>query len=156
MLSFKVVPIREGVAQTVRRERRDEWGNADLQPTVADAKPGYPCRVCLEDAELGEPVLLFSHSPFAGPRPYRNVGPVFIHAKACRPYSPDGGVPRQLRTRLLALRSYDGADRMVAADVVEGREIEPAIERMFQERGAQYIHVHNAPVGCFFCRIERG
>ncbi|MGQ0507194.1 MAG: DUF1203 domain-containing protein [Myxococcaceae bacterium] len=27
-------------------------------------KPGYPCRVCLQDAEPGQTLLLFSYSPF--------------------------------------------------------------------------------------------
>ena len=63
-------------------------------------------------------------SPFTAPRPYRNVGPIFIHANACKPYAHESVVPLQLRLRLLSLRSYDGAEQMVAADVVEGRDIE--------------------------------
>lgn len=32
---------------------------------IADKGPGYPCRVCLSDAAVGEKLLLASHRPFA-------------------------------------------------------------------------------------------
>lgn len=52
------------------------------QRDVADASPGYPCRACLCDAEVGEELLLVSHDPFAGPSPYRCASPIFLHAGA--------------------------------------------------------------------------
>src|SRR4051812_22487384 len=59
---FKIVPFPEATAAAVRQLRSDDWGNTDLTPKTANEKPGYPCRVCLQDAEPGEQVLLFSYS----------------------------------------------------------------------------------------------
>jgi len=156
MKSFEIMPLPEAIAEKVRRLRSDDYGNTDLGVTVADKSPGYPCRVCLQDAAPGESLLLFSYSPFNGPRPYRNVGPIFIHANDCVPYSDRRAVPLQLRRRLLALRSYDEGDRMVGCDVVEGSDVEALVERLFEDRRAQYIHAHNARAGCYACLIERG
>jgi hypothetical protein len=155
MSSFEVVPLPEAVADRVRRLRSDDHGNTEIEVTVADKKPGYPCRVCLEDAEPGEPMLLFSYSPFNRPRPYRNVGPIFIHGERCSPYRDIKRVPTQLRNRLLALRAYDESDSMLGAHVVDGNEVEVVIQRLFEDPRAKYIHVHNARPGCFACQIER-
>jgi hypothetical protein len=155
MNSFEVVPFPEAVADRVRRLRSDDYGNREIDVTVADRNPGFPCRVCLEDAEPGEPMLLFSYSPFNRPRPYRNVGPIFIHGERCSPYRDTRTVPKQLRHRLLALRAYDESDRMLGSDVVDGSEIETLIQRLFEDPRAKYIHVHNARAGCFACQIEK-
>ena len=156
MSAFQIVPLPPSLAQSVREARSDGHGNTALGLTAADAKPGYPCRVCLEDAEVGESVLLFSHSPFAGPRPYRSVGPVFIHARGCAPYSRPSELPRQLRQRPLSLRAFDAEDRMVDAELVAGEEAEAAIGRLFSHGRTRYIHAHFARPGCFAALVERG
>ncbi len=46
-----------------------------MRRMIADAKPGFPCRVSLEDAEPGERILLVNfehqpaHSPYRANRP---------------------------------------------------------------------------------------
>ena len=44
---------------------------------------------------------------------------------------------------------------MVDADVVEGREAEPVIERLFADPAVAYIHAHYARPGCYAARIDR-
>jgi hypothetical protein len=100
-------------------------------------------------------MLLFSYSPFNRPRPYRNVGPIFIHGNWCSPYRDTKAAPSQLRHRLLALRAYDESDRMLGSDVVDGSEVEVLIQRLFEDPRAKYIHVHYARAGCFACQIKR-
>ena len=36
----------------------DLFGTLAIERVIADGKPGYPCRVSLQDAEIGEKVLL--------------------------------------------------------------------------------------------------
>jgi hypothetical protein len=123
------------------------------QMVTADAKPGFPCRVSLEDAEPGERLLLlpFEHQPAHSP--YRASGPVFIREGAV-PF--DGtGVPPVLRGRLLSLRAYDKAGLMVDADVIEGSAVETLLGRLFARPDTDQIHVHYARRGCFACRVER-
>lgn len=122
---------------------------------VADKKPGFPCRVSLQDAEPGERVLLvnFEHQPAHSP--YRSNGPIFVREAAAVSYD-DTAVPPVLRTRLLSLRAYDADGMMTDADVVEGGAVEEALARLFANAAAAYVHIHNAKRGCFACRVERG
>ncbi|HEY2070882.1 MAG TPA: DUF1203 domain-containing protein [Rhizomicrobium sp.] len=121
---------------------------------IADEKPGFPCRVSLADAELGERVLLlnFEHQPARSP--YRATGPIFVREAALEPY--DGAeVPPALRPRLLSLRAYDEAGMMVDADVAEGSQIEGLLERLFARIDTAYVHVHYARRGCYAALVER-
>ena len=122
---------------------------------VVDEKPGFPCRITLEDAEPGERVLLvaFPHQPAHSP--YKSSGPIFVRENAREGYDRVGEVPPVLRDRLLSVRAYDEAGMMVDAEIVEGRDIEPLLERYFDAKATAYVHVHNARRGCFACRVER-
>ena len=155
MSAFRIVPISEAVAEGIRKTRNDGHGNSGIPPTVADEPRGYPCRLCLEDAKVGEEVLLFSYSPFDRAVPYRNLGPIFVHAYACAPYTREESVPELMRSRLLALRGYDADGRMVECDLTEGAALESMVSRFFANPETAVIHAHNARAGCFVCRIER-
>lgn len=126
-----------------------------MRRMIANAKPGFPCRVSLQDAEPGERVLLVNVAHLQAPHsPYASTGPVFVREAAAAAY--DGReVPPVLRPRLLSLRAYDAADMMVDADVVEGAAVEPVLERLFARDDVVHIHVHNAKRGCFACAVER-
>ncbi|MBI3675545.1 MAG: DUF1203 domain-containing protein [Proteobacteria bacterium] len=121
---------------------------------VADEKPGFPCRVTLEDAEPGERVLLLPYRHQPAHSPYRASGPIFVRERAGEAF--DGtDVPEVLRSRLLSLRAYDGQDLIVEADVAEGTAIKPALERLFARADTDYVHVHYARRGCYACRVDR-
>jgi hypothetical protein len=122
---------------------------------VADAKPGFPCRVSLVDAEPGERVLLLPFTHLDADSPYRASGPIFVREAAATATPPVNEVPAMLRSRLLSVRAYDRAAMMVAAEVVEGRDLEAAVDRLFADPDVGELHVHNAKPGCFDCRIER-
>ena len=44
---------------------------------------------------------------------------------------------------------------MVDRELVEGAQLETAIERLFAEPRAAYLHVHFAAPGCYAARVER-
>lgn len=122
---------------------------------VVDEKPGYPCRVSLVDAEVGEEVILvlFTHHDVLNA--YRGAGPVFVRRGAKMASPAAGEVPAMLRHRVLSVRSYDTDGMMIASEVVKGSEVEGAIDRLFGDERAGYLHVHNAGPGCYSCRVER-
>jgi hypothetical protein len=122
---------------------------------VADSKPGFPCRVTLEDAEPGARLILLPFEHQGAHSPYRASGPIFVREAACAPFDAVDVVPPVLRGRVLSMRGYDSADCIVDADIVDGNDIEQAIARFFACDDIRYIHVHNAKRGCFACRIER-
>lgn len=121
---------------------------------IADHKPGFPCRVSLEDAEPGEEVILLNYEHHAVDSPYRAAGPIYVRRAAPR-FSATNVVPAMFRHRLMSFRSYDASGVMVASDVREGTAFEAAVDSLFTDPSAAYVHVHNAKPGCFACRVDR-
>lgn len=123
---------------------------------IADSHPGYPCRQCLRDAQVGEELILVSHDPFDTTSPYRSASPIFLHRQACTPDGDATILPTQLTSRLLSVRGFDDAAMMLDAAVIDGVELDATVQRMFGDDAIEVLHVHNAVRGCFAARIERG
>ncbi|MDB5432753.1 MAG: hypothetical protein JWP35_3869 [Caulobacter sp.] len=123
---------------------------------TVDAKPGFPCRITLEDAEPGETVLLLNHEYQSADSPYRGRHAIYVREGGHATARITNAVPPYLAGRLISLRAFDDAGMMVDADVVEGRELEPLIARLFSNTVVAYLHVHNAKRGCYAARIDRG
>ena len=119
---------------------------------VADSSPGYPCRVSLADAEVGDELLLVSFEHHAASSPYRASGPIYIRRAAQAQLTLDR-VPDVLARRLVSVRGYDGEGLMAAADVVDGRELAAKLDQVLGRRDVAYVHVHYAKPGCFACRV---
>jgi Protein of unknown function (DUF1203) len=122
---------------------------------VADEYPGYPCRQCLQDAQIGEELILVSHDPFGTDSVYRSAGPIFLHRASCVSPPDDDSLPIQLTRRQLSVRSFDVEEMMIDAAVIEGSELDAAIKRFFGDRASHTIHVHNATRGCWAVAVQR-
>lgn len=134
----------------------DELAARSMRRVVADAKPGFPCRISLVDAEVGEQLLLLPYCHQPADSPYQASGPIFIRRNATsRADLSLSEVPPYVSGRLMSLRAYDERDWIADAEVCAGSEIEPVIERLFSNPRVRYIHLHNAKRGCFSCRVER-
>ena len=122
---------------------------------VADAKPGYPCRVSLVDAEPGETLILanFVHQPAAGP--FRASHAVYVREGAVRAEPAAGEVPALLRLRTLSLRAFDAGGAMIDARLVDGHDVEAAIDAMLALPACAEVHIHYAAPGCFAARAVR-
>lgn len=127
----------------------------NVRRMVVTEKPGFPCRVSLADAEVGESVLLLSFTHQPADSPYRSSGAIFVRETAAEASPAVNEVPAFLRHRLLSFRGYDTEGMMVRAEVSEGTALEEVVGRMFSVAETAYIHVHNAKPGCFNCRIDR-
>lgn len=123
---------------------------------TVDSNPGFPCRVSLEDAQVGESVLLLPWQHLEVNTPYRAGGPIFVRETARDHVRIRNSVPEQQRSRLLSVRAYDAEGWMLDADVVEGTLLEALIPRFFGNECVAYLHVHNARRGCYACRVDRG
>jgi hypothetical protein len=122
---------------------------------IVDEKPGYPCRVSLVDAEVGESVLLIPYAHHDVPSPYRASGPIFVRSGATTATPAVGEIPAMLEHRLLSIRAYDGDAMLVAAEVARGSELAATISGLFATSRVSYLHVHNAKPGCYNCRVLR-
>lgn len=116
---------------------------------VVDASPGYPCRQCLRDAEVGDEVVLVSYDPFDTDTPYRSASPIFLHRDDCSDRVDTAMVPDQLARRRLSVRTFDDAAMMLDGRVVDGAELAETLEELFAIPGAERVHIHNAGPGCF-------
>lgn len=122
---------------------------------VADATPGFPCRVSLEDAAIGETLILVHHEHHTADTPFRASHAIYVREGAVEARPAPDAVPALLRTRLLSLRGFDEGGMMVAADAVEGTALEPAIDAMFADPAVASIHLHYAKPGCYAARDVR-
>lgn len=122
---------------------------------VANTKPGFPCRITLEDAEPGEVLLLVPHAHQTSQTAYAAKGPIFVRERNSPQAEFKNEVPEQIKTRLISLRAYASDGMMLDADVAEGRDLEPVIERFFANPEVNYLHAHFARRGCYAALIER-
>ena len=121
---------------------------------VADAPTGFPCRISLSDADVGEELLLINYEHQPAHSPYQAKGPIFVGKHSAL---FDGkAVPPALRARMLSVRAYDKDGMMVDAGVVDGSDVEPMLEKFFARDDTSYIHIHYASRGCFAALVERG
>jgi len=120
-----------------------------------DAPFGYPCRISLEDAPVGEEVLLLPFTHQQSRSPYRASGPIFVRRGQRAAACIQGSLPPYLRRRPLSLRAYDAADDMVDADVVDGKDAATLIGHYLAREAVSYLHVHFARRGCYACRVDR-
>ena len=116
---------------------------------------GFPCRVSLEDARVGDELILlpFTHQP--ADSPYRASGPIFVRRDARQAVLAAGVVPDYVASRLISLRAYDRDDLMIDADVVDGSKVGQALDEVLRCDRVAYVHLHNAKRGCFSCRADR-
>ena len=121
----------------------------------ADKPVGFPCRISLEDAPVGEEVLLLPFTHQDGRSPYRASGPIFVRRGQLAAAEFTGELPPYLTLRPLSVRAYDAADEMIDADVVDGIRAESLIERYLANAATQYLHIHFARRGCYACLVER-
>jgi hypothetical protein len=122
---------------------------------IADSKPGFPCRISLQDAEPGEELLLLPYEHQPAVSPYRASGPIFVRAGAQQWRLRPGEIPPCVSSRQISVRAYDAQHMMVDAEVCSGDGLTREIERQFSNTMVSYIHLHNAKRGCFSCCVER-
>ncbi|HEY4921390.1 MAG TPA: DUF1203 domain-containing protein [Xanthobacteraceae bacterium] len=122
---------------------------------IADGRnPGYPCRVSLTDSRQGDELILVNYEHHRVDSPYRMRFAIYVR-KGEETFDAVDEVPEQLRSRTLAVRSYDANAMMVGWDLADGRQLIAAIEKLFAEPRAAYLHVHYAAPGCYAARVER-
>ncbi len=124
------------------------------QRVRVDQKPNAPCRISLDDAEVGESVLLLNYDHQPADTPYRQQGPIFVRETKAR-FDGSDVIPPALERRTLSLRGFDANHMMIEADLVDGAQAAQLIERFFANPEVAYIHAHYAKRGCYAARFDR-
>lgn len=126
-----------------------------IKRMIVDEKPGFPCRVSLEDAEIGEEVILVSHEFHKANSPYQSQGPIFIRKGVHKKELESNEIPIMLNHRLLSFRAYDSNGFMKDATTEKGVNTRKVIEDIFKNTNIEYIHIHNSSPGCYNCEVRR-
>ena len=95
---------------------------------TADAKPGFPCRVTLDDAKAGETLLLVNHRSHDGNNPYRATHAIFVSESATEAAVYEDEIPPALERRTLSLRAFDRSGMMTDAALNRPGEADAAIQ----------------------------
>jgi hypothetical protein len=155
MNSFQLIGLPAQAFAPLFSLSDDELAAINARRVIADGKPGYPCRVSMTDAEIGDELLLlpYEHQPAASP--YRASGPVFVRRGVAESQLPAGELPAYVTSRKISLRAYGANHEIVVAEVCEGNVLRDGIMRAFADPQVDYLHLHHAGRGCYFCRVDR-
>ncbi len=121
---------------------------------TADCKPGFPCRVSLEDAEPGETILLFNYESHKAATPYRSSYAIYVRDGENAPARFHNELPPVFQNRPIALRIFNADGMLIGADMGLNGELKAKIEAALARPGAAYLHAHNAMHGCFAAEIR--
>ncbi len=154
-MSFRITGLSPTPFRRLYGLSDNELARQRVKRYVADEKPGYPDRIELRDAEPGETLILINYLHQPAENPYRASHAIFVLEGAEAAYDRINEIPEAMRSRQISLRAFDAADLMVDADIVDGRETEYVIERLFSDRRVSYLHAHYAKRGCYAARIDR-
>ncbi len=119
--------------------------------------PGYPCRHCLHDIDVGEELLVLAYRPFPELQPYAETGPIFLHKRPCKRYEASEILPPILSSPDYIVRGYGTDDRIVygTGAVTPTERIEDRAADLFARTDVAYLHVRSARNNCYQCRIDR-
>ena len=147
---LRYVPIPHDLVDEVRRTRKDRHGH-DVEIVVANG----PCRSCLRYSDADEPFILMSYRPLPDRNPYAEVGPVFIHAAPCTPYSEQTTFPETFAHRPLVLRAYDDNGFIVTAEVAAAGDAPHVAAALLAEPNVAEVHVRHVSYTCYDFKIVR-
>ena len=154
-MSFRITGLQAEHFNHLFALSDEELRGQGVVRSIADARdPGYPCRISLTDSEPGDELLLVNYEHHAVSSPYRMRFAIYVR-KGEQTYDAINEVPEQLRIRMLAVRAFDAKSMMLGWELIQGRELEAAIVRLFANPAAAYLHVHFAAPGCYAAQVRR-
>lgn len=137
------------------------FGLADAELAARGARrvvaddDSFPCRVSLEDAAIGETLILLNHVSNDVAGPYRAAHAILVRER-CQDVEPlVGRTPPVFARRTLSLRGFDASGDLIVSRVSPPDEHDSAIRELLSNPQVHHIDAHNAGHGCFAARIER-
>ena len=101
MADFIIHPLQKKEFENLFSFSDTELKKQGIRRMTADTKPGFPCRVSLQDADIGDEVLLLPYAFHETASPYRASGPIFIRRNAATAQLNTNQIPVMLQHRLL-------------------------------------------------------
>lgn len=154
-MSFRITGLNPAPFRHLYGMSDADLSARNVRRYLVDRLPGFPDRVELRDADPGKAVLLLNYTHQPEQTPYRSSHAIFVREGAETQYDEINTIPDSLRSRLIALRAFDASHDMIAAEIVEGTQLESLIEQFFDRLETAYLHAHYAKHGCYAARIDR-
>ena len=154
-MSFQISPLNAEQFDHLYSMSPEQLTAQNIIERTASNNTGFPCRVSLENAEVGEKLLLvnFEHLPVDSP--YRSRHAVYVRRNAKTAHLESNQIPDGMLMNLFSVRGFDNDGIMLEADVCEGTQLETAINTAFANPAVEYLHLHYAKAGCYAARVDR-
>ncbi len=121
---------------------------------IASHKPGFPCRVSLRSAEIGERVLLLNYCHQPADTPFYSRHAIYVIDGAQSVDLVPGELPEvMISSPLLSVRAFDAAGMLQTAELVEGRLAANVFDALLAREDMACLHVHFAKYGCFAAKV---
>lgn len=154
-MAYQITGLSPELAKPFQDATAEELSVLGAVQMTATSNPGFPCRISLEDAEVGEQVVLFHHTSHDVDSPYRSSYAIFARTGLTAAAQFTDAVPPVFESRTLAMRAF-GKDAMLkTASLALPGDADRSIRQLFELAELAYIDVHNAAHGCFVARVER-
>ncbi len=154
-MTYRIEGLPEAEFEALSKLSDIELAERGARRVIADADRGYPCRVTLEDARLGDSLILFSYTSHDVRTPYHTTYAIYVREGADTPPPFIDRTPPVFEGRTLSLRGFAADGYIVEARLAQPGEADAAIRALFADPAIAYIHAHNAAYGCFAARIDR-
>ncbi len=149
-LILQFVPIPEGIADRARRTMKDDFGH-----TLHVRSEQAPCRSCLTIPSSPESLILLSYQPLPDRNPYAEIGPIFVHARDCKPYELLDSFPEDFAGRELILRAYNYDGEISDAMIGAPGKIPALAARLLSDPNVHEVHVRHLSYTCYDFKIVR-
>jgi hypothetical protein len=154
-MNFRILGLSPEPFRPLYGLTEEELARRGARRYVADAKPGFPDRIEMRDAEPGEALILVNYLHQSADTPYRASHAVFVREGAEQRYDACNEIPEVLARRTISLRAFDENHWMEGGELCEGRQLEAGIRKLLGRSEVAYLQAHYAVRGCYAARIER-
>ncbi len=154
-MTYQITGLSPEIARPFEGATAEKLAELGAVQMTAVSKPGFPCRISLEDAEVGEELILFHHMSHDVDSPYRNSYAIFARTGLTASAQFTDMVPPVFEGRPLGMRAFGKDGMLKTASLALPGDADCSIRQLFELDEVAYIDVHNAAHGCFVARVER-
>jgi hypothetical protein len=154
-MTYRITGLQRSQFDTLIGADDEVLAAAGAVRVTATSKPGFPCRITLEDAEQGETLILLSYMSHDVNTPYRSSYAIYVREAALEAADYVNAVPPVFKHRPLGLRGFDAAGMLKTGTLALPGEADEKIRAVFADPEIDYIHAHNAAHGCFAAKVDR-
>ncbi|MEH6442674.1 MAG: DUF1203 domain-containing protein [Oceanospirillaceae bacterium] len=154
-MNFQLTALPEKPFQHLFSLSDAQLQERNIVSKLVTEKHATPCRISLEDADIGDKVLLVNYQHLPDSSPFQASHAIYIRENAKQASPQKNKIPQMISKRIISLRAFDKQHMMINADLAQGTDIAATILDMLNDRATEYIHLHFAKQGCYAAKVNR-